>query len=109
MATVQQRTNSTQGSVLRTLTNLRVIANRNILIPDVRAPGFGKISVLFNSNTAGTLSAVINGIPGALSNGKEISPNTWYEFDLPVYPNMSINFRFSANATVSLTVIYQNA
>ena len=62
MVTIQQRANSTQESLLNTLTNLRATANRNILIPDIRAPGFGKISVLFHSNTAGTLSVVINGI-----------------------------------------------
>jgi len=86
-----------------------VTANRNIFIPDVRTLGFGKISILFNSNTTGTSSAVINGIPGALNDGKEINPNTWHEFELPVYPNMAINFRFSVNATVSIIVIYQSA
>jgi len=98
------------GSVLKTLTNLVVAANGNIFIPDdVRAPSFGKIFVLFTSNIRGTLSAVINGIPGALNDGKEISPNTWHVFELPVYPNMSINFKFSANATISIIVIYQSA
>jgi len=65
--------------------------------------------VLFTSNTAGTLSVVINGIPGTLNSGKEISPNTWHEIELPTNPNMSLNFKFSANTTISIIIIYQSA
>jgi len=65
--------------------------------------------VLFSSNTAGTLSAVISGIPRALNSGEEISPNTWHEIELPTNPNMSLNFKFLANAAISIIVIYQSA
>jgi len=104
MATAQQKANQ----VLKNLKNFRVTANRNIFVPDIMAPGFGKIIVLFNPSTEGNLTAVINGVSGSLYCGEKIPPNIWNVFELPTYPNMAINFRFSANATVSMIVIYQS-
>jgi len=79
-------------------------ADTDIFDTDIDMPDKGLCRVYFKTNTAGVLRAklVHNGTSyiGDFNEGADLATNAWYEFDLQASEGDSINYRFSAAATV---------
>jgi len=98
------------------LKQVTVNANQNFLQQDIQIFGSGKLKIRFMANQQGTLLVVINGVAAALPNSQNLSANTWYDFEMPIYvigtettmvkgvpvtrpKPANINFQFSPSST----------
>ena len=97
---------SATGQILANETNVSITANTNILSSNITIPAYGIVAVYFTTNTSGVLSAVINGVTATINQGGTLNTGTWYEFVMYAGQGMTLNFQFSASATVSLIVVF---
>ncbi len=112
------------------LKQVTVNANQNFLPQDIQIFGSGKLKIRFMTNQQGTLLVVVNGVAAALPNSQNLSANTWYDFELPIYITgtetvminnvpvtrpkpVNINFQFSPSSssvtqvTVTMKVVLE--
>jgi len=102
------------------LKQVTVNANQNFLPQDIQIFTSGKLKIRFMANQQGTLLIVINGVAAALPNSQNLSPNTWYDFEMNIYVTgtetvmvngvpvtrpkpVNINFQFSPTSSSSWT------
>jgi len=86
----------------------KVTANTNILEPEPipeLAPSIYRIQVC--ADTAGVLSAIINGQVLQLNSANALTANALYIFDTVVPKNSSFNLQYSVDATMKILSIVE--
>jgi len=83
-------------------------ADADIFDSDIDIPDKGLCRVYFKTDTAGVLRAKLvhddTNYIGDFNEGSDLATGAWYEFDLGVESGDSINYRFSAAATIDIWV-----
>lgn len=96
-------------TLLGSLVNGSVTANTNIFSSALSLSSPSRVKIIVVANASGVLSLVLTSgtttVSGTLNNGNSLTANAWYEFEIDLPSDVSINLQYSVSATMTIFVI----
>jgi hypothetical protein len=95
--------------LLGSIINGSVSANTNFFSSPLTIQQPSRVKVVIIAASAGTLSFILNvngtTVSGNFNSGAQLNSGAWYEFEIDLPANVSINLQYSASTTVTVFVI----
>jgi hypothetical protein len=90
------------GSLVAKETNKVVTAATNILASDYTATKNGSMQLMVQTDTAGVLSLIVDGVSGKMNAGASLATGVLYAFEIPMTAESTYNLQLSVGATMQI-------
>lgn len=97
------------ATLLGSLINGSVTANTNIFSSALSISSPSRVKIIVVASASGVLTLEITSgtttVSGAVNSGSSLTANAWYEFEIDLPDNVSINLQYSVAATMTIFVL----